>query len=304
MLKKLKNIIVAVFIRSNWGVIFIILSSVAILLVSSFLGILWLFLSTVYFLFNKEYKNIFSIWGGFLLSWYLMFTVCMFRFDGLIIIHPDFFETIPKEYCEPGEVPVPDIIRYVIDTFPKQGYVTNRLRNICMETLLLLALISNKLCCSIHVPSLLKGMVHVFVRILRNNPAASCSPEKESRKPSSPKSGPYSPPTSDSSWWRDPEVVSTPSKETIKPIVNGWKSWWKEPKVVPPCSKETINSTVTEANVCREMENSLSRAGQISPFWITWTPTKNGGVFYGKLDGSIINGPAGKVCGFVKTKRG
>ena len=279
MLKKLKNIIVAVFIRSNCGVIFIILSSVAILLVSSFLGILWLFLPTVYFLFNKEYKNIFSIWGGFLLSWYLMFTVCMFRFDGLIIIHPDFFETIPKEYCEPGEVPVPDIIRYVIDTFPKQGYVTNRLRNICMETLLLLALISNKLCCSIHVPSLLKGMVHVFVRILRNNPAASCSPEKESRKPSSPKSGPYSPPTSDSSWWRDPEVVSTPPKETI-------------------------NSTVTEANVCREMENSLSRAGQISPFWITWTPTKNGGVFYGKLDGSIINGPAGKVCGFVKTKRG
>ena len=283
------------------GVIFVILSSVAILLYSSFLGILWLFLPTVYFLFNKQYKNIFTIWGGLLLSWYLIFTGCMFGFDGPIIIHPDFFDTISKRYCEPGEAPVPDIIRYVIDTFPCGGSVTGRLRNICMETLLLLALISNKLCCSIHVPSLLKGMVHVFGRILRNNPLASCSPEEESRKPSSPKSGPYSPPTSDSGWWRDPEVVPTPPKE---PIVTGWGSWWKGEEVVPPQPKEPIKTTVNEANVCKEMEDSLSRIGQSSPIWLTRTPTKNGTVYYGKIDKSFLNGPSGKVCGFWRDKKG
>ena len=165
MLKKLKNIIVAVFIRSNWGVIFIILSSVAILLVSSFLGILWLFLSTVYFLFNKEYKNIFSIWGGFLLSWYLMFTVCMFRFDGLIIIHPDFFETVSKNYYGPIEVLHP--FEHVLVTFiGKEGWHSFLFGKLCGETLLWMAALSITLGCPIYVPSIFKGLIILFNFIL------------------------------------------------------------------------------------------------------------------------------------------
>lgn len=140
-------------------------------------------------------------------------------------------------------------------------------------------MIDNKLCCSIHVPSLLKGMVHLFTRILRGNPSAYCSPEEESRKPSSPKSGPYSPLTSDSGWWRDPEVV-------------------------PPRSKEIINPTVTEGNICREMEDSIGRIAKISPLSAKCTTIKDCTVFYVKIDGSILNGPVVKVCGSIRNNKG
>ena len=294
MLKNLKSFLTSFSIRSNSRVIFfVVLIGVAFLFVSSFLGILWLFLPTVYFLFKKQYKNIFSIWGGLFIIWYLMFTACMFGFDGPIIIHPDFFDRFPKECFEPGEVLHP--LEYVIVTLPYKGSVTGWLRNICMETLLLLALISNKLCCSMHVPSLLKGMVHLFTRILRGNPSAYCSPEEESRKPFSPKSVPYSPHTSNSSWWRDSEVVPPRPEETIKPpSENGW---WGDRKVVPPQPKEPINP-------CKEVEDRLSRMGQISPIWGKSTQINGTTIFYVKVDASIINGPSGKFCGSVKYKKG
>ena len=161
----INDYLTTVFRRSNWGVIFVILSSVAILLVSSFFCILWLFLPTVYFLFNKEYKNIFSIWGGLLLSWYLMFTMCMFGFDGPIIVNPDFFDTISKEYCEPIEVLHP--FEYVLVTFVvKEGWLTYLLGHLCMETLVLMGVLSITLGYPIYIPSIFKGLIILFNFIL------------------------------------------------------------------------------------------------------------------------------------------
>lgn len=44
---------------------------------SPILSLLWLLVPTAYFLYNRNYKDIFKIWGFTLVIWYLIFTTCL-----------------------------------------------------------------------------------------------------------------------------------------------------------------------------------------------------------------------------------
>ena len=53
------------------------LISFLLLLVSPLVSLFWLLLPTLYFFEERNYKDLFKIWGFIFSSWYFIFTLCM-----------------------------------------------------------------------------------------------------------------------------------------------------------------------------------------------------------------------------------
>lgn len=149
-----------------------------LLFISPILGMFWLILPSIYFLYKTQYKNIFRIWGFFFFSWYFVFTACLLGFDGPIWIKADLLG------CGPKSEETVSLFFYINDKYlyflSPYSWYKHVLGNFCMQTLMLLSLLSSKLGFSIYIPSILKGILAVFKFVFGGKgPSAQCSSEKK-----------------------------------------------------------------------------------------------------------------------------
>nr|AZJ13620.1 hypothetical protein Pbin_034 [Endarachne binghamiae] len=148
------------------------LSFFFMVLISPIISVFILLVSTIFLSCKNNYKDIFMIWGFFFFTWYFLFTACMLGFDSPIWIGGEYSRLI-LEYL-------------VINTSNYSGpirWYTFMLENFCIQSVVLLDLISNKLGFSLYVPSLLKGLLILCKSILGKGGGSSpkCSPEKGSK---------------------------------------------------------------------------------------------------------------------------
>ena len=130
-------------------------------LLSPTLFLYWLFLFTFYFLYKGLYKNIFIIWGFYFFSWYLIFTALLVGYEGQVLIGGEYTGLL---------------INYVLFKYSKFSL----LESFCIETIIILDLLSCKCGFPIYIPSIFKGVLFV-VKLLsgggKGGTQAECAPE-------------------------------------------------------------------------------------------------------------------------------
>ena len=172
MLKK--NSLSCILKNNNKILILICFTSFLLLLLSPVLVIVFLALFTIIYIYIREYKNVFIIWGGLFVSWYLVFTACLIGFDGPIIIVGDVLGCGDK--CEETI----NIHFYIMDKFLTNVPSYSSLHNLwnfilgvfCLRTQFLLSFLCSKLEISIYIPSLFKGLLTIYKFISRYNSSA------------------------------------------------------------------------------------------------------------------------------------
>ena len=132
-------------------------------LLSPILGMLWLVFPSAFFLYKSQPKNIFIIWGFFFCSWYFVFTACLLGFDGPIWIKADLLG------CGPKSEETSSLFFYITDKYLhylsldyKYSRYKHVLGNFCLQTTMILSLLSSKLGFPIYIPSILKGILSLL----------------------------------------------------------------------------------------------------------------------------------------------
>ena len=149
-------------------------TSFFLLIYSPILSLLWLLGPTIYFLWKRNYKAIFKIWGFTLGIWFLIFTTCL---SGATI-------TIGEEHTKV-------LLKYMLDNITDIEFET-----LCFQTVYILDAISSTVGFTFHFPSTLLPLLHIFkffkrigtnisnISSIFKTPTTQCSDEKNSNKSS------------------------------------------------------------------------------------------------------------------------
>jgi hypothetical protein len=133
LIKNLRNKNVVSYLKKNYltpKILGICIISLFLLIqFSPILSLLWLSISTLYFLYIRSYKNISKIWGFTIGIWYLIFTTSLSEITILI-----------------GFENTTVIINYLLDN-------NFLFENLCFQTVYILDALSAKLGFSIYIPA-------------------------------------------------------------------------------------------------------------------------------------------------------
>ena len=131
-----------------------IISLVLLVACSPVFSILWLCIPTLYFLYIRNYRDIFKIWGFTIGIWYLIFTTSLSEITILI-----------------GFENTRVIIDYLLDN-------TFLFENLCFQTVYILDALSAKLGFSIYIPAIV-NIFSVFSKLFKND-KTGCSEKGDS----------------------------------------------------------------------------------------------------------------------------
>jgi len=111
-----------------------IISLLLLVKFSPILSLLWLCISTLYFLYIRDYKDVFKVWGFTIGMWYFIFTTSLYEITILI-----------------GFENTQVVINHLLDN----EFI---FENLCFQTVYLLDTLSAKLGFSIYIPA----VVNIF----------------------------------------------------------------------------------------------------------------------------------------------
>lgn len=132
-------------ILRNTHIIGICIASLFLLIeLSPIFSLLWLSLSTFYFLHIRSYRNISIIWGVTISIWYLIFTTSLAEVTIII-----------------GFENTPTIINYLLDN-------NFLFENLCFQTVYILDALSAMLGFSIYIPAVI-NLFSFFQNFLKNS---------------------------------------------------------------------------------------------------------------------------------------
>ena len=149
-------------------------TSFFLLIYSPILSLLWLLGPTIYFLWKRNYKAIFKIWGFTLGIWFLIFTTCL---SGATI-------TIGEEHTKV-------LLKYMLDNITDIEF-----EKLCFQTVYILDAISSTVGFTFHFPSTLLPLLQIFkffkmigtnisnISSIFKTSTTQCSDEKNSNKSS------------------------------------------------------------------------------------------------------------------------
>jgi len=141
--------------KFNYIIVICFISFFLLIASSPIFSLLWLLVPTSYFLYNRNYKDIFKIWGFTIGIWYFIFTTSL---AGITILIG--FENTKV------------IISYLLNN-------DVIFENLCFQTVYILDFLSAKFGFPLYIPSI----INIFSLFKNNKP--QCSSEGNSNKPSS-----------------------------------------------------------------------------------------------------------------------